>query len=86
MLINPVLHDNVHSEGDTGSITDQVHSSKKYVQRLLKTKIQLLELEVSETQNAAILEGILAETPHHLDPTLILFPRHSSKSWVVVRC
>lgn len=81
MLINPVLHDSVHSEGDTGFITDQLHSSKKCVQRLLKTKVPLLELEFSETQNAAILEGIPAEMPQHADPTLVLFHRHSSKSW-----
>ena len=49
------------------------------LQRLLKTKIQLPELEVSEAQTAAISEGIPGEIPQHVDPTLILFHRHCSK-------
>jgi len=31
MLINPLLCDDVHAEGDTGLKTDKVNSSKKYV-------------------------------------------------------
>lgn len=53
------------------------NSSKK--QRLLKTKIELLQLEISETEVAAILEGIAREILHHVDPTLILFHKYCSK-------
>lgn len=38
MLINPLPHDDVHAEGDTGSKTDQLNSTKKYVTKTIKNR------------------------------------------------
>lgn len=54
IALNPLLHDSVRAKGDIGSKTDQMNSSKKYV----KKKIEILELEVYDTQTTAILNGI----------------------------
>lgn len=37
-MINPLPHDDVHAEGDSGLKTDQVNSSKKYVTKTTKNK------------------------------------------------
>lgn len=38
MLISPLPHDDVRAEGDTGSKTDQLNSTKKYVTKTIKTR------------------------------------------------
>lgn len=36
MTLNPLLHDSAYAKGDSGSKTDQVNSSKKYVKKTIK--------------------------------------------------